>query len=147
MYKINWRLCKNLCVRALKSSSSCRSASTDLPDALSLPISIVHRSREVFYAISCIATDLLYICSSWLSCLCSYMWRGPLEYIACEFVLTSPAVSNMSGSFNFDSFCDAWCVVGQHIAAFLWSVSPGLVQYCLQHSCVIAIKFFLHRFI
>ena len=23
---------------------------------------------------------------------------------------------------------------------------PGLVQYCLQHSCVVAIKLFLHTF-
>ena len=34
------------------------------------------------------------------------MWKGPQEYIAYEFVLTSPAVSRMSGSFNLDSFRD-----------------------------------------
>ena len=32
------------------------------------------------------------------------LWRGPQEYINYEFVLTSPAVSCMSGSSNFDSF-------------------------------------------
>ena len=32
------------------------------------------------------------------------MWRGLPEYIAYELVLTYPAVSYMSGSFNFYSF-------------------------------------------
>ena len=45
-----------------------------------------------------VSAQLLYIGSSWSFCLCSSMWRGPLEYIAYEFVLTSPAVSRMSGS-------------------------------------------------
>ena len=39
---------------------SCSAASTDLPDPLSLPVSIVHRSREVFKPLSCISTGLLY---------------------------------------------------------------------------------------
>ena len=46
------------------SSSSCRAASMDLPDPLSLPLSIVHCSGEVFKAISCIIKELLYIGSS-----------------------------------------------------------------------------------
>ena len=49
------------------SSSSCRAASTDLPDPLSPPVSIVHRSREIFQATSCIGTELLYVGSSWSS--------------------------------------------------------------------------------
>ena len=57
------------------SSLSCRSASTGFPDTLSQPVSIVHRSREVFKATSCIGTEQLYIGSSWSSCLCSSMWR------------------------------------------------------------------------
>ena len=44
----------------------------------------------------CICTELLYVCLSWSSCLCSSMWRGPQEYIT-----TSSAVSHMSGSSNF----------------------------------------------
>ena len=40
-------------------------ASTDLPDPLSPPVSIVHHSREVFLAASCIGTELLYKGSSW----------------------------------------------------------------------------------
>ena len=90
------------------SSSSCCVASTDLPDPLSLSVSIVHRSREVFQAISCIGTEMLYIASSWSSCLWLSMWWGPLEYIAFEFVLSSPEVFRISGSSNFDSFCDGW---------------------------------------
>ena len=59
-------------------SSSCRAANTDLFDPLSPPVSIVHRSQE---AISCIGTELLYIGSSWSSCLCLSMWRDPREYM------------------------------------------------------------------
>ena len=47
-------------------------------------------------------------CSSWSSCLCSPMWRGPQEYVTYKFVITSPAVSHMSCSSNLDSFCDGW---------------------------------------
>ena len=39
----------------------------DLPDPLLPPISIIYHSWEVFKAISCIGTELLYIGSSWLS--------------------------------------------------------------------------------
>ena len=74
----------------------CHTESTDLPHPLSPPVSIVHRSQEIFKVISCIGTELLYIGSSWS------MWKGLQEYIACEFVLTSLAVSRMSGSTNFD---------------------------------------------
>ena len=35
-------------------------------------------------------------------------WRGPQEYVAYEFVLTSLSVSRMSGSSNLDSFRDRW---------------------------------------
>ena len=85
------------------SSSPCCTASTDLPDILQPPISIVHCPPEVFKATSCSGTDLLYIGSNW-----SPMWRGPQEYVACEFVPTSPAVFCMSDSSNLDSFCDGW---------------------------------------
>ena len=47
------------------SSSSCHAASTDLPDPLSPPISIVHHSREVFMATFCIGTELFCIGSNW----------------------------------------------------------------------------------
>ena len=43
-----------------------------------------------------------------VSCLCLSMWRGPQKYIPYELIPTSPAVSRMSGSSNFDSFCDGW---------------------------------------
>ena len=36
------------------------------------------------------------------------MWRGPLEHVAYEFVITYPAVSHMSGPSNLDSFRDRW---------------------------------------
>ena len=53
----------------------------DLPDPISPTVSIVHRSRQVFKAISCIGTELPYTGPSWLLNLCSSMWRGPQEYI------------------------------------------------------------------
>ena len=61
---------------------------------------------RVIRATSRIGTELLYVCSSWSTCLCTSMRRGPQEYISYEIVPTSPAVSRMSGSFDFDSFRD-----------------------------------------
>ena len=81
-------------------------ASTDFPVPLLPLVSIVHRSRQVFHATSC--TELLKIGSSWSSKTCTTVWMNPLEYIAYEFVLTSPAVSCMSSSSNLDGFQDGW---------------------------------------
>ena len=75
------------------SSSSHRAISTDIPDPLSSPFSIVHCFQQVFRNASRIGTELLYIGSSWSSCSRSSMWRGRQEYITFEFVPTSPAVS------------------------------------------------------
>ena len=77
----------SLAYKKLSSSSSCCTISTDLPDPLPLPYSIVHRFRQVLKVKSRICTELLYVGSSWSSCLCSSMWRGPLEY-ACLVRLT-----------------------------------------------------------
>ena len=126
------------------SSSSYRSASTDLPDPLSPPVSIVHLFLDVFKATSSIVTELLYIGSSWSSCFCSSMSRDSQEYIAYEFVLISPAVSSISGSSNLDSFRNGWHVAVQLL--FCGVLPPGFVQYCSQHSYVIAVNLFLHTF-
>ena len=56
---------------ASSSSFSCCVISTDIPDPLSPPFSIIHSFRQVFRATSRIGTELLYVVSSWLSCLCS----------------------------------------------------------------------------
>ena len=85
---------------------SYRTANTDLPDPLSPAVSIVHCSWKIFKSTSCIGTELMYIGSSWLSCLCSSMCMVPQEYVAYEFVPTFPAVSCISDSSNLDSFCD-----------------------------------------
>ena len=111
---------------------------------LSCHVSIVYRSWKVFMATSRIRTDLLFLGSSWSSYLCSTMWRGPQEYIAYEFVLTSRIVPRMSGSSNFDSFRDGCLVAVQLLFCWVWP--PGLVRYSSQHSCVIAVKLFLHMF-
>ena len=90
------------------SSSSCRTRSTDIPDPLLQPLPIVCYFRQVFRTKSRIGTELLNIGSGWSFYSCSSMWRGPSEYVSYEFVLTSPAMSRMSGSSNFESFHDGW---------------------------------------
>ena len=133
------------CYLGQKSSlSSCRPASTDLPYPLLLPVSIVHYSRQVFQATSCIGSELLYIGSSRSSNLFSSMWRGPREYITYEFVLTFPAVSCMSGLSHLDSFRDGWLVALQLL--FCRVLTLGFVRYYLQQSCIFAVKLFLHTF-
>ena len=72
------------------------------------------------------------------------MYRGPLEYIAYELVPTFPAVSYISGLSNLDSFRDGWLVAIQMM--FCRVLPRALVQYGPQHSCVIAVKLFLHTF-
>ena len=111
------------------SSLSFRAADTDIPDPLSPSVSIVHCSREVFQALSCIGTELLYIGSSWSSCLWSSMWWGPLVYVVYEFVLTSLAVSCMSGSSNLDRV--SWWVVDDCITAVLWGVATRIYSIFL----------------
>ena len=71
------------------------------------------------------------------------MW-GSIGYVTYELVLASPAVSGVSGSSNLYSFRD-----GRQVAVQLESrgvLSAGLVQYCSQHSCVVAVKFLLQPF-
>ena len=89
-------------------SSSCRAIRTDISDPLSTLLPIVHCFWPVFRAISSICTELLDVCLRRTSCLCSSLWRGPQTCITYELVPTSPAVSRMYGSSNFDSFCDGW---------------------------------------
>ena len=72
------------------TSSSRRAISTDIPDALSPPLFIVHCFQQVFRVTSCIGTELLYVGSSLSPGLYSSMWRCPQEYIPCELVLTFP---------------------------------------------------------
>ena len=110
------------------------------PDPLTPPVSIVHRSREVFQTSSCIGTELLYIGSSLSSKLCLSMWRDPQEYIAYEFVLTSPAGSAcLVGLIWLVFVMGGWCL-------FCRVLPPGLVQYSSQNSWVIPVKLFLHTF-
>ena len=109
-------------------SSSCLAASTDLP--LLPPISIVNHSWEVFQTTACIGTELLYIDSSWLPYLCLPMWRGTQEYITYELILTTSAVSCMSGSSNLNSFHDRWYMSVQLLRCKV--LPPELVHYSSQ---------------
>ena len=94
------------------SLSSCRYISTDIPDSLIPPLPIAHCFRQVFKTTCCISTELLYVGSSWSSCLCTSMWRGPQEYITYELASTSSEVSRKSGSSNFYCFRDGrWMAV------------------------------------
>ena len=74
-------------ISSSSSSLSSRAVSMDLPDPLSQFVSIVHRSRQVFQATSCIGKELLYIGSSWSFCLCWSMWRGPRELMSSSLLL------------------------------------------------------------
>ena len=71
--------------------TSCRAASTDIPDPLSPLLPIVHRLWQVFRA---------------TSCFCPAICAGPLEYIPYELVPASPVESCMSGASSLDSFRD-----------------------------------------
>ena len=125
-------------------SSSCRTASTDISDPLSPLLLIVHLFWQVPGATSCILTELLYVGSSWSSCFCSAIWRGPWENITYELVAASPVMSCMSSSSNFDSFRNGrWLAIQLGLCGVL---PPGLVKNCSQHSCVVAVKLFLHPF-
>ena len=107
--------------------------------------SLVHSSREVFQAKSCLGTELLYIGSICSSKLSSSIWRGAQKKIAYEFDLTSPAVSLLFSLSNLDSFRDGSKMVEQLL--FCGVLLPGLVQYRSQHSCLIAVKLFLLSFV
>ena len=76
----------------------------DISDPLSPSLPIDHRFRQVLSATSRIYTELLYVGSSWSSCLFSTIWKGPQEFFTYELVPTSPVVSRTSGLSNFDSF-------------------------------------------
>ena len=103
-------------------SSSCCAISTDIPGHLSPPLLIVHCFQQVFRTTSRIYTEKLCVGSRWPSNLCSALWRGPQEFITYELIPTSPAVSRMSSSSNFDSFRDGWW----------WLYSCCFVGFCLQ---------------
>ena len=92
--------------------------------SLSLSLSLYHSSLTGgLQDTSCIDTELLYIGSSWLPGLCSSMWRGSPDYIAYEFVPTSPAIFRISGSSNLDSFRDGWSVAVQLLLCRVLSAS------------------------
>ena len=55
------------------------------------------------------------------------MWVGPQKFIAYEFINTSPAVSNKSGSSNLDGF-----VVGGRTANVLWGVASSSQDSCVE---------------
>ena len=63
--------------------------------------------------------------------------QGFIGGVTYELVLASPAVSCMSGSSSLDSFRDGRQVAVQMAPCGV--LRPGLVQYCSQHSCVIAV--------
>ena len=72
--------------------------STDIHDPLSPPLPIVHCFRQILRGTSRIGRDLLYIVSSWSSCLCSSIWRCPQE-----------CTTLMSSSLLLQE-CPAWLV-------------------------------------
>ena len=128
----------------LHISSSCRAASTDIPDPLSPLLPIVHRFWQVFRATSRILTKPRYVGSSLSSCFCLAIWWGPQENMTYDLVPASPAMSCVSDSFKFDSFRNGGSVAVQ--MGLCGVLPPGLVQNFSQHSYVVAVKLFLHPF-
>ena len=66
-------------------------------------------------------------------------------YIYHEFALTYLTGCFISGHLTMIVFVisGAW----SYSCCFFWGVLPrGLVQYCVQHSCVIAVKLFFQTF-
>ena len=120
-----------------RSSSSCRAASTDIPDPLSPLLPIDQRLWQVFGTTSRILTELLCVCSSWSSPFGSAICGGPLEYITYELVSASPGVSCVSGSSSLDNFRDGRQMAVQLVLC--WVLPPGPIQYCSQHSCGFAV--------
>ena len=112
-------------ISSSSSSSSCRAASTDIPDSLSPLLPIVHRLRQVFQVTSCVLTQLLYVSSGRSSCFCLAICGSPQEYITYELVLASPAVSGVSGSSNLYSFRD-----GRQVAVQLVSRGGVVARTC-----------------
>ena len=53
-------------------------------------------------------------------------------------------MSCRSCASNLDSFCDGLLVAVQLLLCGV--LPPGLIQYCSQHSCVVAVKLFLQPF-
>ena len=82
------------------------------------------------------------VCKFWLVVLLllGHMWGSIGE----RHLRARPCFSGVSGSSNLYSFRN-----GRQVAVQLASrgvLSPGLVQYCSQHSCVVAVKFLLQPF-
>ena len=88
------------------SSSSCPAISTDISDPISPHLPIDHCFWQVLKATSRIVAA---VCRFELNVLPLLVHvRGSTEIITYELVPTSPAVSCMSGSSNFDCFRDGW---------------------------------------
>ena len=118
-------------------SSSFHAAGTDLPDPHSPLTSLVHPSRGVFQYTSCIGIELLYIGSRWSPNPCSFVWRVPQEYIAYEFVPTSPSVSHISALDIFRN--GGRCFVG-YCFQKLFNIARGILVYgptCFFSRCLV----------
>ena len=79
-----------------------------------------------------------------LPCYILYRHRA-VVYRFLPDVLTSSAVSPMSGSSNLDSFL--WWVVGGRTAAVLWSVASRTCSIQLEAFLCNAVQIFLHTFV
>ena len=123
---------------SLSSSSSCRAASADIPDPISPPLPIIHRFWLVFRATSRIP-HIAPVCmfEKVVQLLPGHMWWGHrstslmsssllLQQCPACLVRLTWIVFVIGGNWPY-----SWCLVG--------CCRQGLVQYCSQHSCVIAV--------
>ena len=128
---LSWKTCKeqnnkNVCI--VKSSSSCRATSTDLPDPLSSLIPIVHRSW-IFKAISYIGTG-----SNRLFCL----------YHPCEGIHGSISFRSSSLLLQQCPTCLARLTLIVLVIGGRWLYSCYFVGCCLQDLFNIAHSIFMY---
>ena len=107
----------------------------DISDPLLPPIPIIHYFWQVSHATFSICTELLYVRAG-----------HPAFACPCEGVHRSTSLTSLSLLLQQCPACLVHLILIVFVTGGRWLfcgvLSPGLVQYCLQHSCIIAVKFF-----
>ena len=128
---------KNVYIYIYIYISSSHAASMDIPDPPSPLLPIVHRLWQVFRATSRILTELLYVCSRWLSCFCSAICR---VHRSTSLMSSYLALQQCSACL----FHLAWIVF---VMGGRWPYSWCFVGCCLQDLFNIARNIFSSRFV
>lgn len=68
-------------------------ADSDIRESISPNITVLYKGRKVIIVASCVITYLVNVDSCWATNMSCAMSRCPEQYIACEFLFSSPAES------------------------------------------------------